>query len=75
MAGAGTTGFGRMVMVIGYVSAFHRDESGAVSTDWVVVCAFCVGLAIAVGNLFGGISKDHSERIGATMVSNGIKTY
>jgi Flp pilus assembly pilin Flp len=60
---------------MGIIGKFLREESGAVSTDWVVVCAFGVGMAIATGSLLGGISTDHSDRIEATMVERGVATY
>ncbi|NIZ13375.1 hypothetical protein [Phaeobacter sp. HF9A] len=37
---------------------FRNDESGAVTVDWVVLCAAVVGLAaVVVGNLKGGTDQ------------------
>ena len=52
---------------------FARDESGAVTVDWVVITAAIVGLGIAVfaavgsgvENVAGDISTDMASQMGA----------
>ena len=34
--------------MIHFLKAFQRSEDGAVTVDWVVLCAAIVGLAIAI---------------------------
>ena len=33
--------------MINFIKNFHKDESGAVTVDWVVLTAAVVGLAVA----------------------------
>jgi len=33
--------------MLNYIKNFRKDENGAVTVDWVVLCAAIVGLAIA----------------------------
>ena len=50
--------------------AFHKDESGAVTVDWVVLTAAIVGLGLVVMNAVApGITKlagNISTSVGAT---------
>ncbi len=54
---------------------FARDEDGAVTIDWVVVCAGMVGIAIAVTTIIGNASHDHVERVGDKYDQQGIMTF
>ncbi len=54
---------------------FGRDESGAISVDWVVITAAIMGISLAVLNTMGGATHDYAEAIETTMDSKGIATY
>ena len=53
-------------------NAFLKDESGAVTVDWVVLTAAIVGLGIAVLTSVGGATTDVSELISSDMGTRGI---
>lgn len=53
---------------------FMRDESGAVTVDWVVLTAAVAGLVTAIFITLGNDTADYSESIGDYMSSQGIKT-
>ena len=53
---------------------FLRDESGAVTVDWVVLTAAVAGLVTAIFMTLGNDTADYSESIGSFMSSQGIKT-
>ena len=53
-------------------NAFLKDESGAVTVDWVVLTAAIVGLGIAVLTQVGGATADVSELISSDMSTRGI---
>lgn len=42
---------------------FRKDESGAVTVDWVVLTAAIVGLAIAIGSVMFDNVRDLAEEI------------
>ncbi|MDJ0630620.1 MAG: hypothetical protein QNJ44_20355 [Rhodobacter sp.] len=52
-----------------------RDDSGAVTVDWVVLTAAVVGLTIALFTTIGSESQDHGNRIATVMSSYSIPTY
>ena len=54
---------------------FVRDESGAVTVDWVVLTAGVVGLLIAIFAILGNDTADYSAKIGSFMASQSIPTY
>lgn len=52
-----------------------KDESGAVTVDWVVLTAAIVGLGLAV---IGTVSKgalDHSTSLGSYLDNQSVETY
>lgn len=60
---------------LNWLSRSYKDEDGAITVDWVVITAAVMGLTIAITTNIGGSAQDHSELIGDTMSSQGIKTY
>ncbi|TNF22508.1 MAG: hypothetical protein EP318_03480 [Rhodobacteraceae bacterium] len=58
--------------MLNYIKTFRKDENGAVTVDWVVLCAAIVGLAIAAYTaiedqtelLYGQASGDVESQIG-----------
>jgi len=56
------------------MSFFLRDEDGAVTVDWVVITAACVGIAVAVTTTLGTATHDYGETMGDFMSSEGVKT-
>ena len=56
------------------MSSFFRDEDGAVTVDWVVITAACVGIAIAVTTTVGTGTHDYGETMGDFMSTQGVKT-
>lgn len=56
------------------LARFAKDETGAVTIDWVVLSAAVVGLVTAIFVTLGNDTADYSEDIGSFMSSTGIKT-
>lgn len=52
--------------MINFIKNFHKDESGAVTVDWVVLTAAVVGLAVAAYT---------SIETGATSLTSETATY
>lgn len=50
-------------------ATFARDESGAVTVDWVVITAGIVGMAIAVMGVVVSSTNNVAADIGASMAS------
>lgn len=51
-----------------------RDESGAITIDWVVLTAAVAGLVTAIFFSLGNDTADYSQLIGDAMSAQGIKT-
>lgn len=49
---------------------FGKDQSGAVTVDWVVLTGAVVGLGLLVLNSMGGSINTAAENIAATVVAN-----
>lgn len=62
-------------MRLGKLTSKFLAEDGAVSTDWVVITAFVVGMAYAIGSLVGGLSQDYGDVVADTMSARGIVEY
>jgi len=45
------------------VSAYLRDTSGAVTTEWVVLTAGILGLSVVVMTSIGGSTEDLSQDV------------
>ena len=54
---------------------FLKDESGAVTVDWVILTAGIVGLAIAVAVPIGMTTSDRADDIGTYVDNVTIATY
>ena len=54
---------------------FAKDESGAVTVDWVVLTAAIVGLAIAIMASVGQSTADLGDLIATEITNQGIATY
>ena len=58
---------------------FSHDESGAVTVDWVILTAACVGLALMVGTTLttqiGNVADDISEDMVSTINGDGGIDY
>ncbi len=54
---------------------FIKDETGAVSTDWVILTAFCMGVCVAASLTMGDSIADYSEEVGSAMTNRGIPTF
>lgn len=55
--------------MLNYVNKFIKDENGAVTVDWVVLCAGVVALAVAIVTAMQTGTLDLSDGI-ATKLSN-----
>ena len=56
------------------VSHFREDESGAVTVDWVILCAGVIGLALAsMGVVIDG-TEDLTGDVDTTLSSQLIST-
>jgi len=58
-----------------FLKKFHKDESGAVTVDWVVLTAAIVGLGVVVMNVVGTsietVAGDMATEIENTTVGYG----
>jgi len=50
-----------------FIRRSRRDERGAVTTDWVLLCAALVGMAIVIAGTVGNGGKEHSDRVGSCL--------
>lgn len=55
-------------------NTFLKDESGAVTVDWVVLTAAIVGLGIAVMTSVGGGTITLSDKVSSHMASQSVTT-
>ena len=55
-------------------NAFLKDESGAVTVDWVVLTAAIVGLGIAVLTSVGGGTVTLADKVSSHMASKDVTT-
>ena len=61
--------------LITFAKNFAKDESGAVTVDWVVLTAGIVGLGIAVMASVGQSTADLGNLISGELTSDLINTY
>ena len=55
-------------------NAFLKDESGAVTVDWVVLTAAIVGLGIAVLTSVGGGTVTLADKVSSHMAGQDVTT-
>ena len=53
-------------------NAFLKDESGAVTVDWVVLTAAIVGLGLAVLSTVGDGTKILSEKVSSHLAETDV---
>ncbi len=58
-----------------FAKNFAKDESGAVTVDWVVLTAAIVGLGIAIMASVGQSTADLGDLISSEITDMGIATY
>lgn len=58
--------------MFGFVKRFRRDESGAVTVDWVVLTAAMTGFGIAVAALIIAGATDPADSVGASLTNMTI---
>jgi len=61
--------------MLNFIKNFAKDESGAVTVDWVVLTAAIVGLGIAVMASVGQSTADLGDTISGELATMGIATY
>jgi len=61
--------------MLNFIKNFAKDESGAVTVDWVVLTAAIVGLGIAVLTSVGGGVTSLSGKISSQLSAQTIATY
>ncbi|SIN80150.1 Flp family type IVb pilin [Vannielia litorea] len=61
--------------MIKFLSRFSRDDSGAVTVDWVVLTAAIVGLGIAVIAMIAQGATQTSGSIGNVLGSMEVQQY
>ena len=54
---------------------FLDDEDGAVSTDWIVLTAFCMGVCVAASLITGDSIADYGTEVGESISNRGIPTF
>lgn len=52
-----------------------RDESGAITIDWVVLCSVLVGLAIGVVATISGPTSRNAQNLGLFLAAQSVDTY
>ena len=55
-------------------NAFLKDESGAVTVDWVVLTAAIVGLGIAVLTSVGNGTASLADKISSNLANASVRT-
>ena len=60
--------------MVSFLSTFLKDDSGAVTVDWVVLTAAIVGLGVSVITVIGKSATDRSEGLGAHLETRLITT-
>ncbi len=55
-------------------NAFLKDESGAVTVDWVVLTAAVVGLGLAVLLSVGGGTQTFANKVSSHMSTQDVTT-
>ena len=55
-------------------NAFLKDESGAVTVDWVVLTAAIVGLGIAVLSSVGGGTLTLADNVSSALAAEPVST-
>ena len=55
-------------------NAFLKDESGAVTVDWVVLTAAIVGLGIAVLTSAGGGTTALADKVSSSLANGTVRT-
>ncbi len=61
--------------MLNFFKNFAKDESGAVTVDWVVLTAAIVGLGIAIMASVGQSTADLGDLISSEITDMGIATY
>ena len=56
------------------MTTFLKDESGAVTVDWVVLTAAVVGLGIAVLTSVGGGTVTLADKVSSHMAAQNVTT-
>ena len=52
-----------------YIERFVSEEDGAVTVDWVVLCAAVVGLAVAVATSMKGQLEAEANKLGGRITA------
>ena len=52
-----------------YIERFVAEEDGAVTVDWVVLCAAVVGLAIAVAGSMQSQLESEANKLGSRITA------
>ena len=52
-----------------YIERFVAEEDGAVTVDWVVLCAAVVGLAIAVAGSMQSQLNNEANKLGSRITA------
>ncbi len=66
---------GRMWKGCYKVFKFLEKEDGAVTVDWVVICAAIVGMAIAVLGVISDQAQENADNLGAYLSAQSVSTY
>lgn len=54
---------------------FKRDESGAVTTDWVLLVALVMTMGVGLMISIGSATADSTETVMTAIKDRGIPTY
>jgi Flp pilus assembly pilin Flp len=57
-----------------YFDRFLRDDSGAVTVDWVVLTAFMVGFGFAIALIISTAAQDPADGLGAHLTAMEIQS-
>ncbi|WP_296420094.1 hypothetical protein [Pseudooctadecabacter sp.] len=58
-----------------FMKTIREEEDGAVTVDWVVLCAVIIGLSIALIAIIGAGATNKSSSVGAFLSAQSIATY
>ncbi|MCH2077331.1 MAG: hypothetical protein MK180_10685 [Rhodobacteraceae bacterium] len=63
-----------MNRLINFLKTFTSNEEGAVTTDWVMLCATLVAMALGVTAIMGPGATDHAGRIDGCLSGMSTET-
>ncbi len=58
--------------MVKFLTRFCKNESGAITVDWVVLTAALVGMALGVVAIISTAAQDPADGLGATLTAQTV---